>query len=577
MLSLLSLYSKKIVILATITGMALALIAIRLYQLQVLHTNSFFSLSQKNFLRIEKTFSPRGNILDTDGRLIATNRPITNLYWQGTGKGKLTEQDKLTLAELDTILDGNAIREQERNIARAERQEKKMLLAQELTSEQLSRIAEKFSGNTNISLATNFKRHYPYKNLACHIVGYLGNIDYQESGKMGLEKILEETLKGRVGEIQKTINSLGRNLTEKKLSESLAGGDIRTTLNLDLQRITEQIFSDEYVGTMIIMDPKTGALRSLVSRPNFDPNIFLRTINQGEWQGLQDKKVFLNRAFNACYPPASIFKLVTVTAALEEGIIDSDAEVICNGFYTFGNYKHWCINHYGHGTLSVMEALAKSCNILFYHIGQHIHIDKLADYAQRFGLGQKTNMLFPDQAGLVPTTQWKHMKKGERWWPGETLSAAIGQSFLLTTPIQLACMVSSIFEGYLVKPRVLEDEAIEKTPLRISRQTLDFLQKSMKSVVQIGTGKRVSRMRDIEVYAKTGTAQTSSLKLRQSNEKFMENGLFVGYFKYKDENPNTIIIIVEHAGSSRVATSLGKKFLLAYRSLYENESQSNQP
>jgi penicillin-binding protein 2 len=576
MVPILSRSTKKIIILALGTCIAMGLIIMRLYELQVLKKTNFFTLGQKNFLRVEKVYSHRGNILDTKGKLLATNRPITNLFWQGSSNPRLTPQQENALAELDFILGTTlAATVKECGISATEKLGKKILIAQDLTFEQLSRISEKFADHENIQLATHFKRLYPHNALACHILGYLGHIDYGEEGKMGLEKILEEQLKGKTGEVQKIINSLGKNLAEKELTQSLAGCDIQTTLDLDLQQIAERVFSENYVGTFILMDPKTGALRAVVSRPNFDPNIFLQTIDQQNWEQLQASKAFLNRAFNACYPPASIFKLVTVSAALEKKIINPQAQVFCKGFYQFGTYKHWCINHTGHGVLTVMQAVAKSCNILFYHIGKHVGIDTLAEYAQRFGLGQKTNMIFPDQAGLVPTSNWKLMAKGERWWPGETLSAAIGQSFLLTTPIQLARMISGIFEEYLVTPRIIEQEPIEKETLRISKSTLDFLRKSMRSVVQIGTGMNVSHMRDIEVYAKTGTAQTSSLKLRESNEKFMENGLFVGYFKYKREAPLTMVILVERAGSSRVATNLGKEFLIAYRSLLEKDLPQN--
>ncbi len=571
MASILTLFNKKIILLALATCLAMAMITVRLYELQILKKSNFYLLGQKNFLRVEKTFSPRGNILDTNGKLLATNRPVTNLYWHGSCNQNLNAKQYKYLSDLDTILGTELARNAyEMGILAAEKQGKKVVLAEDINFEQLSRIVEQFPDQTNIHVITHFKRHYPHNALACHILGYLGHIDYtEESGKMGLEKLLQETLKGESGEIQKIINSLGKNLAEKELKRSLAGSDIRTTLNLDLQCIVEQVFSEKYVGTLIIMDPKTGAIRALVSRPNFDPNIFLQSIDDQDWQNLQTKKVFLNRAFNACYPPASIFKLVTVSAALEKGIINTQAQVFCRGSYQFGNYKHWCIKHEGHGTLSVMQALAKSCNILFFHIGKNINIDTLAEYAHRFGLGERTNMLFPDQTGLIPTSHWKLTTKGERWWPGETLSAAIGQSFLLTTPIQLARMVSSIFEGYLVTPRILEDEVIEKVPLQINKKTLAFLQQSMRSVVQIGTGIKLSHMRDIEVYAKTGTAQTSSLGLRQINEKFLEHGWFVGYFKYKNHEPMTIITLVEQAGSSSVATGLVKDFLIAYRSLFE--------
>jgi penicillin-binding protein 2 len=322
------------------------------------------------------------------------------------------------------------------------------------------------------------------------------------------------------------------------------------------------------------MDPSDGAILALVSRPNFDPNIFLAPINPAQWQMLQNKQPFLNRAFNSCYPPGSIFKLVTASAALENGLITPQSSVFCHGYMTFAERRYWCSQRDGHGRLTASQALAKSCNILFYEIAKKINIDVLAQYAHKFGLGRKTNICFSEKEGLIPTNSWKMESKGERWWPGETLSAAIGQSYLLVTPIQVACMISSIFTGYLVTPRILINETLKKQPLEIRHSTLEFLRESMRAVVTKGTGIRVSHVKNIEIYAKTSTAQIKNFKKDDNPEEtHQEHGGFVAYFKYKDNKPLTIVITAENAGTSRVATAIAKEFLIEYKKLMDVRSQ----
>jgi penicillin-binding protein 2 len=526
-----------------------------------------YLLSQKNFLRVEKIVPLRGNILDTNGQLLATNRPVVNLCWESTGNATLTPEQRANITQLELIVGQELLTSY--SLARAERLSKKIVLLSDLSVDLLSKIAEQISGSTNFVFDTQVRRFYPHGSLASHLVGFLGQVQNDPVGKMGFEKFLEPTLHGQEGELEKIINSLGKNIAERELKSALSGENIKTTLNLQLQQCAEHAFSEQFAGTMLVMCPRTGALRALVSRPNFDPNLFLGPISAPVWKDLQTKRAFINRAFDASYPPASIFKLVSISAALEKGIVDPDSYMFCKGFYHFGNTRHWCKLHTGHGQLSIKQALAKSCNILFYHIGKHLPIDTLAEYAHRFGLGTKTPMLFNSLEGLVPTSQWKLAVKKERWWPGETLSVAIGQSYLLATPIQITRMIGGIFEGYLVNPRLLEQEPIEKQPLLISPATRDFLKDSMRSVITIGSGIQVSHIKDITIYGKTGTAQISSLALRDKSDEYLEHGWFVAYFRYKNEEPLVLVVLAEKVATSSVAVTIAKNFILAYRDLQD--------
>lgn len=569
-------FNRRLNTLALGISCVFSIIAGRLFYLQINLSTYFINRGTQNFLRRESIPSLRGNIIDSTGALLATNRPVTQLYWQGSGQKTLTSTQRAILEKIGAVLSIPLGDDLYTKITSVEKQYRQLLLASDVPLEKLSQIEELYPNNPNILITNNFQRHYPYGMSGCHILGALGKeINYAWQGTMGLEKLLNDNLKGQDGIIEKTINSLGRNITQTAIQKELDGHDIQITIDIQLQKLCEQCFPAGYAGTMILMDPNTGALKSLVSFPQFDPTIFLSTIDPTAWKSLQEERPFLNRAFNACYPPGSISKLVSVSAALEKGLIAPDTLLHCKGYVYFGKRKIRCHKQYGgHGQISTLQAVAQSCNTLFYEIGKHIDIDVLTEYAYKFGLGQATTILFAERTGLVPSREWKRQTYGEPWWPGETLSVAIGQSFLLATPIQVARMISSIFSGYLVKPRILLSEEIEKKPLKIKPETIQFLKKSMRSVVKKGTGKRISTIKDIIIYAKTSTAQTSDLSKRQLGKEYLEHGWFVGYFKYKEENPLTIVILVEHAGSAQVATTAAKNFLISYKKDIDKKMQS---
>ncbi len=567
------LLTTKIKSAAWVLSIVLLFIIVRLFHLQIILQHNFYTKSQKNFLRIETIPPLRGTILDRNNELLATNRPTTNIFWQGTGKAKFSEEQLKTMELLETIL-GKQLLTDERtleNIKFAERRYQKVLLASDIPFEQLSQIAEQLSEQKNIFITTHFKRFYPYKSFASHLLGYLNRIDMEMFGKMGLEKIFEDTLKGERGQKLKTINSVGRNLSETEVKKAEAGKNIQTTLDINLQQIVEKVFPEDFVGTFIIMDPADGGILALLSRPTFDPALFLEPMQEEDWKSLQEKKPFLNRAFNALYPPGSIFKLVSISALLEQKLITPDSCWNCQGYSEFAHRQYYCNNRTGHGWLNVEQSLAHSCNILFYEQGKKIHIDTLADYAHRYGLGEKTEIMFAEKEGLIPTAAWKKRVKNERWWPGDTLSVIIGQSYLLVTPIQVARMISAIFTGNLVTPRVLMEEEVVKKQVNISLETRKFLQQCMYRAVKEGTGQRVKYIKDIKVYAKTSTAQTSSWEKRELGGEYLEHGWFAGYVSYKDERPLTLVVLVEHAGTSRVPTGIAAEFLRDYKKMIDQK------
>ncbi|HLC06973.1 MAG TPA: penicillin-binding transpeptidase domain-containing protein [Candidatus Babeliales bacterium] len=558
--------NKKIVCILIGTLISFGIIFLRLTYLQVYCGEYFASRSQKNFIRYTSVASARGNILDIHKNLLATNRPVTTVHWQGTGKGAFSQEQLLLLQTIETITGVDLTSGTTFDaVLLSEKRGKKIVLVTDIDFAVLSKLVEAFPNHENIVIDTHFKRFYPYNTCCSHLVGYLGNMRMLANGQFGLEKLFDADLCGKDGSVRNVVNSVGQCISYVELEKALIGNDIQTTINIDVQLLCEKVFPETRSGSFILLNPADGAIVSLVSRPDFDPNIFLDPISYETWQGLQENNPFINRAFDASYPAGSIFKLVTISAALETGIVPEDSLWNCKGYTLFGKRKYWCARRSGHGEISIKKAVAESCNTLFFEIGKKIDIDVLADYAYKFGLGKKTNIVFPEKVGLIPSREWKLDYKGERWWPGETLSVAIGQSFLLATPIQIACMIASIFTGNLVAPRLLINEPVVTSPLDIKPDTINFLKKSMKSVVKRGTGRSVRNVKDMKIYAKTSTAQTSDFSKRKLDEKYLEHGWFVGQFQYKEYDPLVIVILVERVGAAQVATTIAKNFLIEYK------------
>ncbi len=558
--------NKKIIIILVTSSVCFGIIFLRLIFLQIYCGEYFVSRSQKNFIRYTTVDSPRGSIRDVNGNLLATNRPVTTVYWQGTGNRNISDAQLEILKKVEemtgnVLTSGSALDA----ITVAEKRRKKTELLSDIDFIVLSKLVEAFPNHENVIIDTHFKRFYPYESCGSHIVGYLGNMTTFARGQFGLEKLLNNDLTGKKGLVRNVVNSTGQCVSQEELEKALIGNDIQTTIDINIQALCEKVFPEHYTGSFILINPADGSIVALVSRPNFDPNIFLDPMSYQTWQGLQEKNPFINRAFDASYPSGSTFKLVTISAALEHGIITEHDIWNCKGYTLFGKRKYWCARRAGHGEITIKKAVAQSCNTLFYEIGKKIDIDVLAEYAYKFGLGKKTNMLFPEKMGLIPNRAWKFDCKGERWWPGETLSVTIGQSFLLVTPIQIACMIASIFTGYLTVPRLLIDEPVVSTPLDLKPDTINFLKKSMKAVIKSGTGRSIRLVKDIVMYAKTSTAQTSDISKRKLDEKYLEHGWFVGHFQYKEYDPLVIVTLVEHVGTAQVATTVAKKFLIEYK------------
>jgi penicillin-binding protein 2 len=362
---------------------------------------------------------------------------------------------------------------------------------------------------------------------------------------------------------------------EEDIEQAQSGKEVQLTIDLDLQTIAERAFSADQSGAIVILDPWDGAIKALVSYPNFDPNRFLKPLSTFEWQRdfQQQSSPLLNRATQGLYPAASLFKLVTFAAGLEEGIITTDTEFVCKGHFLFCGRRYYCLRSWGHGLLNAQDALAYSCNIPCYEIAEKMDIDMLAWYAYQMGLGNETGLFLPEKSGLIPTKAWKQAVKHESWWQGETLSASIGQSFIMVTPLQMACMLGCIFTGYRVRPRIVTDELIQKHPVFLSEETRRFLQESMALGVQKGTSRRLAVYEQFTMYAKTGTAQISNLRTQKEKctRSQFEHGWIGVCFAYQNQKPYILVVLVEHAGTSRAATEVAQKILKYYEQIQKQK------
>lgn len=568
---------------------AFSVIVARLVYLQVYTALTLLYRSKRNYIRYEQIISPRGSLCDRFGRQLATNRPLVSLVWQGTGNRRLTELQQL---DLTWLAERGFLNVTSRDIEVKERQRRTYVLVEELTFDQLSLIMERFPEHANIQCKTHLQRYYPEGALACHVLGYISvatqrAVSYQAdtvdcTGVMGLERAFDMALRGIPGQMLTTINSFGHCIAQQELQAALRGDTIHTTLDSDFQHLAEHCFPENERGVIIMMEATTGALRVVVSRPGFDPNMFTRSISSAQWHKLVEDQAFINRAFSACYPPASLFKLVTMIAALDTGVIGPHERWYCPGYTIFAGRPYACMHRRAHGHVVIEDAISKSCNIPFYDIAAKIKINTLALYAQWLGLGTSTQSVVGEKIGLIPTAQWKYARFGEPWWPGETLSASIGQTYNLITPMQACRMIGTICQGYQVVPRLLESQPIERVVPPINPAVFERIKQSMRdAALSKGTAQALKGL-DMLIYAKTGTAQTRNLAKQADGvpltpvpKSHESHGWFAAHVTYKNDTPFVIVVLLEHVGSSRHAVAVAKQFLRAYQKVSDGRARSS--
>jgi penicillin-binding protein 2 len=379
-------------------------------------------------------------------------------------------------------------------------------------------------------------------------------------GKTGLERQYNNVLVGKDGFKRVIVNSFGREMGQLAEEPYVPGNDLVTTIDLDLQRTAEDMMADR-AGAVVVLDPRTGEILAMVSRPGFDPNLFATRISSVDWNNLINDplKPMQNRAIQSRFSPGSVFKVFMAAAGLEVGTLNPLRTLYCPGHATFFGHTFACDKHDGHGTIGLHNAIVSSCNVFFYNVGNDLGIRRISQYAQMMGMGRKTGVDLPNEdAGLIPSEAWKQRVYKAKWYPGETISVAIGQGYVSVTPIQAAWAMGGLTTGgrlkqpHLVKPQELKKLGVpageileEEYP--ISQSTVDIVSTAMWGVVnESGTGHR-ARIEGFDVAGKTGTAQVVGKRSNLKGQAFKDNAWFVGFAPYR--NPEIVVAaFVENGG-----------------------------
>lgn len=574
-----------------VISVMLLLLLLRAWYLQGVRGEHYKQLSENNRMSLVEIKAPRGLIYDRQGRLLVKNMPAFNLYLD------LAEVEPLytTAMMIENLIgvEKNLILERAKNGQPGNR----VFINSQLTLKQVAIIESHRIDLPGVHIEPGLQRNYLYDDTASHILGYVGEVSGKQLesrrfenvssgtiiGKAGIEESYNSILMGRSGVKVVEKNALGVEMRTQNTIDAEPGNDIFLTIDMDLQQLAEELLKDK-AGVVVMMDVTNGDILVSLSHPNYPPNLLSRSMTNKQWKAILDDPGYPlnNRAIQGQFPPGSIFKIVVAAAGLETGIIKPEDQIECYGTYRIGNttFRDW--KRGGHGHVDLHKAIVESCDVYFYKLGQELGVDKIALYARKFGLGRPTGInLLSEKSGLIPDKQWKKKVKGERWFPGETVSVSIGQGFVSITPLQAVMMISAVANsGTFYKPRFLREikgvtaqKTIDISPkkmgqLGISEETLAIIRKALRGVVadKHGTGKKARS--DIPIAGKTGTAQVVSLSKDPDNKEvareFRDHAWFVAYAP-ADSPKVGVVVLIEHGGhGGAVSAPVAKQLIEAY-------------
>ena len=596
----LAILKKRLDIATGIMVTFIAILVARLWYLQIYEGDKYTDMARNNRVRELQITAPRGNILDRHNRIIISNRPLFNILWIRED----AENPELILRRMSTILheDISIL------LGRIRKQGSRpnyvpLRLKEDVNWETVAFIENHRLELPGIRIEAMPSRNYIYGNLASHLIGYLGQISKKELkgknereysggdqiGKTGLEKIFEDTLRGEKGVRLFEVDVHGMEQKQIMLREPLPGHDMQLTLDLDLQQVAQKAMEGKS-GAVVVMEVNTGRLLVLASAPSLHLEEFIGGISQKAWDAMVNNPLnpLLDKTLQGQYPPGSTYKMITAIAGLREEVITPDTTFKCYGSFKLHGRSYGCWKEWGHGTVNLHKALAESCDVYFYHVGQEVGVDKLAIYAKSLGLGEKTGIILENEKrGLVPTKEWKRRKKKEGWQQGETVSVSIGQGFNLATPLQICRMTAALANGgRIFKPKlvqsildqdgtVIQDFPPEETNQAFAtEEELELIKQGMVGAVQDkhGTAKK-ARLKKIQVAGKTGTAQVVHLaKFKDVEEedipfKFRDHAWFT-CFAPADKPQIAITVLNEHGGhGGSAAAPIAKAIMEKYFSL----------
>jgi penicillin-binding protein 2 len=566
-----------------------AVLGVRMRYLQVDQADEFKLLAEENRINIRLIPPERGLIQDRNGKIIAGNEQNYRVVITREAAGdaelvlrRLAEIIPITPEELQQTID-------EVNALRAF---VPVTVAERLTWNDFSKVALNAPALPGVLPEVGLSRIYPLDVDFAHVVGYVGPVSDKDLealaepdpllripkfqiGKIGVEKWMEDTLRGSAGTKRIEVNSAGRVMRELERQEGTPGADIRLTIDADVQNFAQARLGSESAAAVVI-DVTNGDLVCIASSPSFDPNLFVRGISHTDYDALMenDHRPLANKTVSGAYPPGSTFKIVTAMAALEAGVATADTRVRCPGFIEFGGRRFHCWKRAGHGTVDLERSLTESCDVFYYDMAQKVGIDKIAAMGRKLGLGQAFELpMSAVTEGIMPDKAWKLARHKAEWRIGDTINASIGQGYVLTSPLQLAVMTARIASGRAVVPRLIRmvnDQDVpqaEAPPLEVMAEHLAAVRQGMNAVVngERGTAKSSRIVEPTMVMAgKTGTSQVRNISAAERETGVISNddlpwnrrdhALFVGYAPF-DAPRYAVAVVVEHGGGGSLAAA----------------------
>lgn len=561
--------------------------AARLWQLQIIQGSEYGIRAERNRIRTIQLVAPRGTISDRNNIPLVDNRPSFDVMLY-----RESMKNQADTIRFVTEMLGVKPEDLEARLRRSKNTGlyHPIVLKEDANMEDISIVEGHRRDHPEIQLGPEPRRLYHYGRLAAHLLGYVGEISEKELasnqfpgvasgsliGQSGVERTYNKILIGRDGTRQVLVDSLGREVGLLDETDSIVGGEVQLTLDLELQSIAEKTLEDK-VGAIAAMDPRNGEILAMASSPSFDPNDFSTRISESAWAQLVNHpdRPMQNRAIQNSYSPGSIFKLIMADAGLEEGLLDDNPSVTCRGAATYYGRTFHCANKDGHGTLHLEQAIAKSCNIFFYELGRRLGISKIAQHAHNLGLGERTGIDLPgERPGVMPSPEWKMETRRAKWYVGETISVSIGQGAVSVTPLQILRAVSAIATGgLLTTPHVLlRAEGISgsdlKCPIRqvpIGEDRVRRIREGMwESVNNYGTGHNAA-IPGLNICGKTGTVQViGNERKQQLNETIEDHSWFAG-FGNRDDPEIAVVVFLEHGGKGGIAAApLARQIFQAY-------------
>jgi len=571
----------------------LLLIAGRFWFVQVVSGDYYRELAENNRVRQQPLEALRGLIYERQGRLLAENVPSYNLMLDPSRSQDLDRA--LAFAERCLKQPASELREA-LDAGGGASSFRPILIAEALSLSEVAEIEVAALEFPEFAIDVGHLRLYRNGPITAHMLGYLGEVNQRELavedspfkpgdlvGRKGVELAFDDTLRGIDGQRAVIVDSRGRFREEQRRDPAESGQNLTVGLDLDLQQEAARYFEGK-AGAVVALDPVSGEIRAMVSAPSYNPNIFSRRLDRDAWRNLIEapEDPLQNRVIQNTYSPGSVFKIVMATAGLAEGVIGPDNSVYCGGSTRIYNRRFRCWKRGGHGHISLHRAIKESCDVYFYHLGKSLGIDRIAEYSRKLGLGQVTGIdLDGEQQGLVPDPEWSARRRGTPWYPGETISVAIGQGPILVTPLQIASIMATLANGgYRVVPHVASTSSpVDGERLTVEPWIFEFIGEALWSVVndQRGTG-YAARVPGIDVWGKTGTVQVIQqktwIKSRDLPYEQRDHGWFASYATAGDKQL-VVVVLVEHGGhGSTTAAPLAKRL---YEIYFRDYLDNNQP